>query len=324
MTLSTIIYYVFHYFFMLVSKLRFVYICLMNNSLVLMSPAKINLLLSIGNRMPDGYHPIASIFQAVSVADKINISVNNDNTIRIAGNCGCPTEKNSMYHATRLFFEASGNVCPGVDITIEKNIPIGSGLGGGSSNAATVLKALDAMFPGSSSDKHLHELAKAVGSDVPFFLGSPCAKVSGRGEILFPLYSRTDYCVLMAFPQPGVSTAEAYSLLDSAREHGLTEKMDKACLSAVELDRAAHIYKTMEPSEWRFCNDFYEVIAPKRPNIKNALEKIKEAGAEFASLSGSGCTVFGIFRTLQAAERAKTVLCKNYDTKICFPLASWP
>lgn len=296
----------------------------MEKSHILVSPAKINLFLEIGNKRSDGFHSLASIFQAISILDKISLLINKGNSIEITGNCGCSSEKNIMYVAAKAFFMAIKEKCPGITIQIEKNIPIGAGLGGGSSNAATVLKALFAMFPSRLTQKELVQVAATVGSDVPFFLSTPCAGVLGRGEQLFSMPCRTDYCIVAVFPYPGVATKEAYELLDKARLKSPAKKALEINELAKKLEQASFAYKNKAPSEWLFNNDFFEHISKERPNIATAYNMLIESGADFTSLSGSGCTVYGIFRDFQKAELAESMLSHNYDTKICFPLAYWP
>lgn len=154
------------------------------------APAKLNLYLAIGARRQDGYHPIASLFQAVSLADEVVIEASDRPGVRILGDSPCRPEDNTAFKAAEAMLgalrESGAAGAPGFDVRIAKRIPSQAGLGGASSDAAAVLRLLSGLYGGMVPAQRLRDIAASVGSDVPFFLGTACAKVYGRGEVLDP------------------------------------------------------------------------------------------------------------------------------------------
>jgi 4-diphosphocytidyl-2-C-methyl-D-erythritol kinase len=266
--------------------------------------AKINLHLAIGAKRADGFHDIESIFLPVSLCDRIAFwhSAAETFSVTITGMNSAdppvPLEKNVMYRAAKLFYEKTRSPFS-LRIVIEKNIPLGAGLGGGSSNAAAVLRVLNeaAGFPVSRGV--LLEMAAALGSDIPFFIEGRPAFVSGRGENIEPCVIRKAFPLVLIKPAFASDTAGAYRLLDKnpRRRPGKTPPV--AALNG-------------PPAEWPYANDFQSVF------LDNAYPHAEEytkmfsclAGAQFRSLSGSGSTVFGVYpdagTAFQAAETIKT------------------
>jgi 4-diphosphocytidyl-2-C-methyl-D-erythritol kinase len=189
----------------------------MKRSMAIVAPAKINLSLAVGPRGDDGYHAIGSIFQAISLSDSIELSLMDEPGIRLDCDCDCRVEDNTMYKAALLYTEAlrrDGLSVPGISIRAAKRIPSGAGLGGGSSDAVAVLKALRELIPGTVDDLRLAAMAAAIGSDLPFFLGGSCAAVRGRGELVESIAPRLDYALVLAKPSFSIATKDAYGLLD--------------------------------------------------------------------------------------------------------------
>ncbi|MDP2815430.1 MAG: 4-(cytidine 5'-diphospho)-2-C-methyl-D-erythritol kinase, partial [Rectinemataceae bacterium] len=181
--------------------------------------AKINLHLEVFHKRPDGFHDLSSLFQAVDLYDDIYVrSLKEQETIEIFGDFDCPPENTTIWKAVSLFRKASG-IRQGISICVEKRIPAGAGLGGGSSDAASVLRALNEANGRCLAPEVLSSLAASVGSDVPFFLSGGSALASGRGERLAETPSRTDFSVVVVFPGFPVSTAWAYSKLDEHSAH---------------------------------------------------------------------------------------------------------
>ena len=261
-------------------------------SSTLKSFSKINVGLKITSKRSDGFHDLETIFYPAELHDTIDISIEPGhlkiNTITIdSDNKELPNDSTNLcYKAVENFFEGfpqSENY--NIYIFIHKNIPIGGGLAGGSSNAAEVIKYLAGNFAIDINENwdRLIKTALETGSDVPFFLyGKPCF-ASGRGEKMIPLDNFIlDYDILIVNPNIHVSTKEAFDALNiqpgEVRESGL---------SAVE---------TFDPSHTElFENDFEKVVFSKHPEIAEIKNEMLNGGAVFASMSGSGASVYGLF-----------------------------
>ncbi len=257
-------------------------------SVTLRSPAKINLGLAVGPRRPDGYHDITTIFVPLDFGDTVRIER------RAAGitlRCSDPTlptnEGNLAWRAARAFFPAS-RLITGCAISITKRIPVGSGLGGGSSNAAATLLGLNRLHGNPLAPRALRRIAARLGSDVACFLYPGPTVGRGRGERLRPI-GLPRLHLLLHFPGHPVPTAWAYAALDRSRRRGLTRsvfspKMLSLRLRRNELDKAAALIQ----------NDFEPVVFRAHPGLARARAKFLESGAWAAALSGSGSTVYGL------------------------------
>lgn len=291
---------------------------------MLPAPAKINLHLAVGCRRSDGFHAIASIFQAVSLHDTVSVTLRPVAGIELAADCGCPVEQNTVWRAASAFLAAAAQSglkpLPGIVIALDKRIPMGAGLGGGSSDAASTLVALSLLLPGFVDRPTMLRLAAMTGSDVPFFMDSACAAVTGRGETLAPLAPRTDYALVIVNPGFPVSTKEAYGRLDTARSNGLSlEPTDQDLAGA--LRRAIDSYSHEQPEDWRFRNDFFDVLSPELPGLEQCRQALLSTGAGFAAMSGSGSALFGVFSSRAEAERASSTLSRRYACAVALPLA---
>lgn len=297
----------------------------MIRNILVKAPAKINLYLGVGERRRDGFHGIASVFQAVSMHDEVSLSLREGEGIRLEGECGCPAEKNTAFRAAEAFFaEASRrglDPVPGLSITIAKGVPMGAGLGGGSSDAASTLAGLASLLPGYVDDASLLDIAASIGSDVPFFMASACAAVTGRGEILSPLSPRTDFTLIIVDPGFSISTKDAYGLLDDTRAAAGASRGRSPEDLAAGLDRAVREYAALPPSRWSFENDFYDALAPAYPGLARCKDALKAAGADYAAMSGSGSALFGVFISPVAARHALDAISKEYAAVLAFPLA---
>jgi 4-diphosphocytidyl-2-C-methyl-D-erythritol kinase len=200
---------------------------------------------------------------------------------------------------------------------VNKHIPVAAGLGGGSSDAAATLRALDALFDTGLPASRLRELAAALGSDVPFFLAGPAALVEGRGERVVTLVPRADYAIIAVFCQAAMGTAEAYALLDKGRigEQRL----------GPEPKEIARMYQESPVSAWRFANDFDEPVLAHLPILAKARAGLLDAGALAARLTGSGATMIGIFGGAEAAWRgAASLAAAGMAVVVLLPLATIP
>lgn len=277
----------------------------------ILAPAKVNLGLKVYPKREDGFHNIESIFQTVKLYDKLTVSpILKKNTCKVTSLGLELPETNTLTLTYKAFCALTG--CDfGVKVTLEKHIPSGGGLGGGSSDAAYFLKAL-AELNGVFLDKDLADgVATKVGSDVFFFLHSGedeykngCAVVTGRGEIVKKIEPRKDLYFLLVFPEVFVSTKEAYGLLDDSYSEG-------KFISCPKLTELEMIYRS-PVKEWTFANSFTPVLLQKYPEIGRALGDVKKSGAVWADMSGSGATVFGVFDDKEKATKAFTLLKKSW------------
>lgn len=289
------------------------------------APAKLNLHLGVGPVREDGFHGIASIFQAISLEDSIRLVLTDGEGIDLRCECDCEPERNTMYRAASSFLSLAATRMAGprgLVIEADKRIPAGAGLGGGSSDAAAVLRALASMMPGAVSGGELIALAGAIGSDVPFFLHAACAAVRGRGELVEPIEARTDYALVLVVPPLHVSTKEAYESLDAARVGAHTPGMDEL---EDDLSAAILAYSSLGPAQWPFRNDFFACVSGRHPELRRGVEALRSHGAHFSAMTGSGSVLYGVFPNRAAAGRAAAALCREgHDAIAAFPLARLP
>jgi 4-diphosphocytidyl-2-C-methyl-D-erythritol kinase len=251
--------------------------------------AKVNLRLRVLAKEASGYHSIETIFLRLDLGDDVRVRIASGRSLECVGaampDSGVgPAEKNLAYRAAIAYQEATGWPS-GFAIEIDKRIPVGGGLGGGSADAGAVLRALDALSPNPLLSR-LVELATPLGADVPFMaIESPMALGWGRGERLLPLHVLNARPVLLAIPDFSVATADAYGWLSSDRG---TYAPGSAVIAAESL-------ATWESIAAIATNDFERVVAGRRPIIDQLVEWLNSMGALVAMMSGSGSTVFGVF-----------------------------
>jgi 4-diphosphocytidyl-2-C-methyl-D-erythritol kinase len=264
--------------------------------LTLKAPAKINLLLHVLGRRPDGYHQILSLAQQVDLADTLRFSpLEEDRLVLEAPGCPVPPEQNLALQAARLLKEHTG--CPfGARIELRKEIPLQAGLGGGSSDAAAVLRGLNRLWGLGLPTEELQGLALRLGSDVPFFLNGPLALLAGRGEELRPLRMEARLHVLLLKPPFGIPTAQAYRGLGDYSELTKAQKNIKLFIRALGGHRPGRLELQ--------GNDLERWAAQRFPQIARLKEALYARGAWYAGMSGSGSAVFGLFDTLEAAQEA--------------------
>ena len=270
------------------------------------APAKLNLFLHVTGRRADGYHLLESVFVLIDFADFVTLTVRNDSVIaREQDIPGVSEDADLTLRAARLLQEATGTPL-GVTLKVDKRIPLGGGLGGGSSDAATVLLALNRLW-GTRLPRHeLSALALRLGADVPFFLGGTAAFVSGVGEILRPV-SLPPMWIALAMPPVSVSTAEVFSAPD------LTRSTASETIAAFSKDHGR--------------NDLEPVVAARYPEVAAALAALRQA-TPTARMSGSGASVFGIFDDAGEAEAALRRLPPDIPGRLTrtisrHPLVAW-
>jgi len=249
-----------------------------------LAPAKLNLFLHVVGRRDDGYHLLQTAFTLIDRCDRLRLRVREDGRIdRVNVVPGVPPDKDLAVRAARLLQEASGTA-EGVDIEIEKAIPMGGGLGGGSSDAATVLMALDRLWGTGFGPEALAEIAGTLGADVPYFLYGRPAWAEGVGDRLAPLEIEPRWYLVLT-PPAGVSTAEIFAAPELTRN---TEPLKMEDFSA-------------RPPVKRFINDLESVVTARHPVVRQHLEWLRERAAH-ARMTGSGACVFAEFERREDAE----------------------
>lgn len=271
--------------------------------------AKINLFLDLGSVLKNGYHGIWTVMQSVSLADLITVEKTDAGITVTCSDPVIPTgEKNIAYKAAALYLQETASDC-GVHIHIEKHIPSQAGLGGGSADAAGTLLALNRLFGETVAFRRLTEIAFQCGADVPFCLTGGMALCQNMGEVIAPLPSLQDVYVVIAKPQAGVSTAEAYAAYDNA-------------VWIRRADREQFLYHAAgghSKEILRRCSNLFEqfIEVPGRADIKSVMRKHSAAAA---CMSGSGSAVYGIFESQADAENCVAELQKDFDNvSLCVP-----
>jgi 4-diphosphocytidyl-2-C-methyl-D-erythritol kinase len=264
----------------------------------LRSLAKINLSLLVLNKRSDGFHDLRTVFQTISLADTIDIEFTPGPGREIALESELDIADNLVVRAANLTMDECG-IRGRVQFRLKKAIPMGAGLGGGSSNAASVLLALPVLAGVRSDPARLTELAAQLGSDVPFFLHGGTALGVGRGTEIYPLPEVAEQPILVVAPGIHVSTPEAYKTLG----RGLTDDARPGILNSLQ----AFVWRSggSAPVEtWKADNDFETVVFRQFPLLKAIKRKLLRAGANPASMTGSGSALFGVFESPGERDRA--------------------
>ena len=271
-------------------------------SIVLKAPAKLNLFLNITGKREDGYHLIESIMQTIDLCDEVSIQLANGNEICVTSNeQGIPLDEGNIVSKIARKVAEYKKIEFGCKIHIEKNIPTGAGMGGGSSDGAITLIGLNKLLSLNLSHKELLKIAESVGADIPFLLSGGTAKVLGIGEkveSISPLYNC--YFVIVK-PDVSIDTKKAYKMLDEV-EIKETKNVEDIIL-AIKNNSVEDVGKNLY--------NCFELIAPKEINeIKTMLNR---CGAINSLMTGSGSAVFGVFPDFDSAELARKALNKIYD-----------
>ncbi|WP_392536001.1 4-(cytidine 5'-diphospho)-2-C-methyl-D-erythritol kinase [Nostoc sp. C117] len=287
----------------------------------LIAPAKINLYLEIIADRPDGYHELAMILQSIGLADQIDVRSISTDTIRVHCNHPqVPTDKSNLaYRAAELMasqFPEAWAKYGGVEISINKQIPVAAGLAGGSTNAAAVLVGIDLLWKLGLTQSELAELGATLGSDVPFCVSGGTAIATGRGEQLSPLPSLDNiYIVLAKYRSLEVSTAWAYKTYrQQFGDSYIKDTNDLAArASAVHSGAIVKAIVAQDPGKiaQKLHNDLERIILPAYPKVLELRELFaNQEGVLGTMMSGSGPTVFALFESEQQAEKVKLHLRK--------------
>lgn len=270
---------------------------------MLPSFAKINWFLRVLGKREDGFHELCTVFQTVSLHDKLYFSEGNE--IKLTCNDGkIPIDERNLIVKAANILKQRFDVKKGVKIHLEKSIPSPGGLGGGSSNAAIALLGLAALWEIKIGFDELVEIGGEIGSDVPFFFFGGTAAGIGRGTEIKPLEDLRENFLLIVTPNVDVSTKDAFARLNASR---LTNEASKSILQI-----CAAQAKTLDLRQGNLKNDFERTVFAIEPEIERVKEKLLELGAIQALLSGSGASVFAVFDKQETRQTAQKALNENW------------
>ena len=269
-----------------------------------LAPAKLNLTLEVGEKRSDGYHEVQSVMSCAALYDEVTLESGTSGGISMT--CDCPglplDDTNLCLRAAKLFFKKTGIPCDGLHIDLIKRIPMQSGLGGGSADAAAVLRGLRKLYRPEMMIKDLERMAAELGSDVPFCVRSVTAMVRGRGEQLLKLPKLPLCWFVICKPEFSFSTAEMYAKLD--------EKEPVSSIDTLGLIKALE-YQDMQEISDRLRNCF-EGVLEENSEIFAIKNRLLALGARNACMSGSGSAVYGLFTREDEAKAAAAELQKIY------------
>ena len=265
--------------------------------MILNSNAKINLYLKIGKKLKSGYHNIQSLMQLIELHDNISFQSLDENKILVESNNKDLESKNNLAYKAALLLKNKFNIKKGIKITIEKQIPLASGLGGGSSNAANTLVTLNKLWGLNLTQKKLISFALEIGSDVPFFIVGKTALVGGIGDKIKSLRRSISMNIVLVNPGIKVSTAWAYEQFDKNKSKEKTKKNIKELVNAINK-------KDFKKISENTYNDFEPLIEKKCKIIKEIKTNFRKFDALNSSISGSGPTVIGLFDSIYTAREA--------------------
>ena len=275
--------------------------------------AKLNISLDVGKRREDGFHEMTMVMQSISLADAVTVTLNDTGKVRartslpfIPGD-----ERNLAVKAALCYLEAIGRQGQGALIEIQKAVPVGAGMGGGSSDAAAVLRAMNALFDHALSTPELEKLSCAVGSDVAFCVAGGTALATGRGEKLEALPPLPDCAFVVCKPEFSISTPELFRKLDQMplRRHPDTAGL----LSAIREGQLGQVCR-------RMYNVFEDVDDRRMRTVADIKSRLLDAGALGAVMTGTGSAVFGVFAPGQALEGVCAPLRREYgfcESAVC-------
>ncbi len=266
------------------------------------SPAKINLLLKVKGKRNDGYHELLTLMVPVSFFDTLYFQKGKEGIELDAPGCGCSSADNLVFKAAGLF-KLKTEIKNGIRIRIDKNVPFGAGLGGGSSNAAHALVALNKLFDAGLNENQLCQIAREIGADCPFFIHGKPALMGGRGDVLLADTIIKDRVYLLAIPPFGISTAKVFS------------KYKMSLTNSKDVFKMENITQESIAPENYLINDLEDSAFELHPELETVKMDLIRAGALGALMSGSGSTVFGVFENARHLEHAMIKLRKREGYK---------
>lgn len=273
--------------------------------------AKINIALDVREKRDDGYHDVRMIMNQIGLHDIVSLSLNDSDEITVSSDsANIPCDNSNLaYKAARLFFEVAskeGIETGGVDIHIEKNIPVSAGLAGGSTDAAAVLKGLNELYNYALSRRELLAIGASIGSDIPYCIVGGCSYAYGRGEKLKHLESINKAYVLLVKPEFGISTGAAYNAIDNGTDN---VHPDVLAIKSI-LEEGSSDITAIAPY---MANTFENVICNEHPVIRDIINSIDENGPVKTMMSGSGPSIFAIFEKKDEAENVADKLKSEYS-----------
>ena len=268
--------------------------------------AKINLGLDIAGKREDGYHLLKTVFQTIDIHDNVNVRKTESGIILKTNKPYIPTDEKNIAYKAALKIISKYNLKAGVRIDIGKNIPVGGGMAGGSTDGAAVILAMNKLFNLNMSLTEMDEIAVGLGADVPFCLRKGTYLAEGIGEKLKKLNDIPDADILIFHPAFSVSTKWAYEKADAIK-NPKHPQMDKV-LDAIEKSDLKEISKYIE-------NSFEEIVGEIHPEIFEIKKIMEDEGALKALMTGSGSSIFGIFESKEKAEKASLKLKQDYGNK---------
>ena len=262
--------------------------------LSLPSYAKINLGLTLLKKREDGYHDIATAFQQIDLHDILSFRKTSSRISITSNRPDIPLDNKNLACRAFQLFQKNQGIQEGIEIHIEKTIPVGGGLGGGSSNAAVTLLAVNQLWKTNLTQKKLETLAGEIGSDVPFFIRGGSALGKGRGEQLVEIHLPNNYWIVLICPDIEISTSWAY------QHSKITLTKNK------KIAKFNSLFKNWAPHALRdsLKNDLEGMVFQGHPILKEMKEQLYQRGAFYASMSGSGSTIYGLFSDKKQAESA--------------------
>ncbi len=278
--------------------------------------AKINIGLWVLNKRKDGYHNIATVYQQIDLHDVITFQKRSESIHITSTDSNIPSDKNNLVFKAFQLFQEKIDIQEGIEIHIDKKIPVGGGLGGGSSNAAVTLQIANHLWNDPLDRDELNTMAVNIGSDVPFFLKGGTVLGQGRGDILTPLNWSTDYWIVLACPTFGVSTSWAYKQAKIA----LTKEEKFTKLVSILERYSLHTLKD------DFENELEGVVFRRHPILREIKEQMYQRDAFYAGMSGSGSSIYGLFFQKKEAKLAKSFFSiqKGLTTYLCKPILPHP
>jgi len=280
------------------------------HKLHLKANAKINLALAVKFRRSDGFHEIESLFQEIEYGDDIIIEKANQIQFSTTSELIPDDNDNLCVRAARLM--QKNYPFPGAKIYLDKKIPIGAGLGGGSSDAAAVLCGLNRIYELNLDQQVLMNLAGQLGSDVPFFISGGAAYVTGRGEKIQPVQIDRQYLIVLIMPPLAVATAWAYKNLNLT----LTKKLQGDKFIGFKFQDL-----TVSRFNSEYYNDFEHTVFAAYPELLAIKDALYQRGAVYAAMSGSGSALFGLFADQESAGQAMKSFANKYNCVLTKPVA---
>ena len=278
--------------------------------------AKINVSLDVLGVMPDGYHELDTVMVSLSLCDDVSVTLRHGETgvnVSVPGYSDIVPQdgSNTAARAALWFFETLGITGVCADIEITKRIPVGAGLGGGSADAAAVLRALNTLCGEPCTAEKLREIGLDVGADVPFCISGGTVRAGGRGEVMTRLADFPDCVIVLVKPAFSISTAELYNKIDSVKIVARPDT-DNLCAAIASSD--------LQSAAQRCFNVFEQALPPAQlASVTEIKKTLIDGGALCAAMTGTGSVVFGVFEDADAASVAKDALSRSFETFLCQP-----